>query len=192
MAMETSGIMPVMDMNRGYNYDNMNGGWWWIVVIFALLGFGRNNGEGCVTPVQMQNGFDTNEIINKLNGLENGLCDGFYAMNTGLLNGFAQTKDAIGQVRFDTQVQTGEINKGICGLKYDNAMQTQAIMQNENANTQRILDAFNKSKADEMQNRINQLELQNALCGVVRYPNATTFTAGINPFLNSGCCGYGA
>lgn len=181
MAME-SGIMPVMDVNRGY--DDYNGGnWWWIIVIFALLGFGRN-GEGCVTPTQMQQGFDTNEIISKLNGLENGICDGFYAMNTGLLNGFAQTKDAIGQVRFDTQVQTGEINRGIDSIKYDNAMQTQTI-----------LEAINKNKVEEMQNRINQLELQSALCGVIRYPNATTYTAGFNPYFNSGCgcgCGCGA
>lgn len=179
-----------MDVNRGYD-DYGNGNWWWIIVIFALLGWGRN-GEQCVSPVQMQNGFDTAEIIGKLDRLDNvvtsGLSDGFYAMNTGLLNGFAQTKDAIGQVRFDTQVQTGEINKGICELKYDNAMQTQAIMQNDGANTQKILDAIAKNKFDEMQNRINQLELQSALCGVVRYPNATTYTAGVSPYFNQGCC----
>lgn len=34
---------------------------------------------------------------------------------------------------------------------------------------------------------------KNALCGVVRYPNATTYNAGGNPFFGgNGCCGgYG-
>jgi hypothetical protein len=40
----------------------------------------------------------------------------------------------------------------------------------------------------DMQNQINQLQLQAALCGVVRYPNATTFNAGANPFFGGGCC----
>ena len=39
----------------------------------------------------------------------------------------------------------------------------------------------------EMQNRINQLELQNALAGVVRYPNGYTYSAGSNPFCGCGC-----
>ena len=35
-----------------------------------------------------------------------------------------------------------------------------------------------------MAQRINQLELNSALCGVVRYPNAMTYSAGDSPF----CC----
>lgn len=32
---------------------------------------------------------------------------------------------------------------------------------------------------------------QSALCGVVRYPNSTTFTAGYNPYFNVNACGCG-
>lgn len=39
----------------------------------------------------------------------------------------------------------------------------------------------------EMQNQINQLQLQSAMCGVVRYPNATTYNAGYNPYFNGNC-----
>jgi hypothetical protein len=38
-----------------------------------------------------------------------------------------------------------------------------------------------------MQNQINALQIQNALCGVVKYPMATTYGAGYNPFF--GGCG---
>lgn len=164
--MTENGIMPVMD------YSGNNGNWMWIFILFALMGWGRNGygDQGCVTPTQLQEGFNNNEVINKLNGLENGLCDGFYAMNTGMLNGFAQTKEAVGQVRFDTQLQT------------------QQIMKNDCENTQKILDALNTSRVQDLQNRVNQLELQNAMCGVVRYPNATTYTAGYSPCFNQGGC----
>lgn len=38
-----------------------------------------------------------------------------------------------------------------------------------------------------MQARVNQLEMQNAMCGVVRYPNATTYNAGPGPYCGSQC-----
>jgi len=65
-----------------------------------------------------------------------------------------------------------------------------AIQQNDTANTQKVLDAIAQNKIETLQGRINQLELQNAMCGVVRYPNAWTYNAGASPFCNSGCnCG---
>jgi len=45
---------------------------------------------------------------------------------------------------------------------------------------------FQADKFEAMQNRINQLELQNALAGVVRYPNGWTYNAGNSPFCG-GC-----
>lgn len=65
-------------------------------------------------------------------------------------------------------------------------MQTAAINANTTAQTQRILDAISTNRMDDMQNRINQLELQNALAGVIRYPNGFTYNAGNNPFCG-GC-----
>ena len=58
---------------------------------------------------------------------------------------------------------------------------------------QKVLDALCQGKIDALQAQVNQLQMQNALCGVVRYPNATTYNAGGNPFFGgNGCCGgYG-
>ena len=73
--------------------DGFGGGWMWIIVLFLFMfgGFGGNGwggrGNG-LTQVEMQQGFDTAEITRKLDGLANGLCDGFYAQNTTMLNGF--------------------------------------------------------------------------------------------------------
>lgn len=44
-------------------------------------GQGRN-GKSCATNGDLQRGFDTQSILNKLSGIDNGICDGFYAMNT--------------------------------------------------------------------------------------------------------------
>ena len=50
---------------------------------------------------------------------------------------------------------------------------------------------FKKVEAEAPQGQVNQLQLQSALCGVVRYPNSTTFTAGYNPYFNVNACGCG-
>ena len=66
-------------------------------------------------------------------------------------------------------------------------MQTAAINENTTAQTQKILDAIMGNKMEAMQNRIYQLELQNQLAGVVRYPNGFVYNAGSNPFCGCGC-----
>jgi hypothetical protein len=63
-----------------------------------------------------------------------------------------------------------------------------AINQNTTEQTQRILDALCRNREADMQNQINQLQLQNAVSGVVRYPMSTAFNAGVNPFFNNNCC----
>ena len=66
-------------------------------------------------------------------------------------------------------------------------MQTAAINANTTEQTQKILDAITGNRMAEMQNRINQLELQNQLGNVVRYPNGFVYNAGTNPFCGCGC-----
>ena len=65
------------------------GGAWWIIILFLFMfgmgggGWGwGNRGNDALTRAEMQQGFDTQEITRKLDGLSYGMCDGFYAQNT--------------------------------------------------------------------------------------------------------------
>ena len=81
------------------------------------------------------------------------------------------------------------INANIAQNRYDAAMNTATINANTTAQTQRILDAIMGNKIDDMQQKINSLELQNQLSSVVRYPNNTTYAVP-SPCFSSGCgCG---
>ena len=66
-------------------------------------------------------------------------------------------------------------------------MNTASINANTTAVGQKILDAIMGNRMEDMQNRINQLELKNELQGVVRYPNGYTYNAGQSPFCGCGC-----
>lgn len=88
--------------------------------------------------------------------------------------------------------ETGNaINANIAQNRYEAAMNTAAINANTTEQTQRILDAITGNRMADMQNQINQLELQNAVAGVIRYPMSTSYNAGWNPFCNCGNNGCG-
>lgn len=169
------GVVPVTNVGGNCN----NNGWnedWWVILLFALFGWsgngfgwggGGNNGQ--LTEAAMQRGFDTNTIVNKLDGLANGLCDSTYALNNTiqqgnfglqsiLMQGFAaaqaqasdcccQTQRAIDQVRYDMSTDT-------CAI-------TTALERGFNAVNQNINDQFCQAQMREMQNTIDELRSQN-------------------------------
>lgn len=88
----------VANIDGSNNGNGMFGGEgiWGLIIILALLGwgnggfgngFGGGNGGPYGVSAEIQRGFDNQSVLNKLNGLENGLCDGFYAQNTAILQG---------------------------------------------------------------------------------------------------------
>ena len=78
------------------------------------------------------------------------------------------------------------INANLAQNRFDAAMNTAAINATTTAQTQKILDAIAQNKIEALQGKVNQLELQNAMSNVVRFPNAYTYSAGSGPFCNCG------
>ena len=73
--------------------------WWWIILLFLFIGngnygFGGRGDQGTLRN-EISYGFEMNDLENGIRGVQQGLCDGFYAMNTGMLNGFAEINAAI-------------------------------------------------------------------------------------------------
>lgn len=110
-------------------------------------------------------------------------------------NDSVATKDDLNFSRLENQVRsnaelterkTDAINNGLCSLGYEVANkfgETNALIIAENQKTR---DLIQQNKIETLQGRINQLELSQALCGVVRYPNGMTYNAGPSPFCNCG------
>ena len=156
--------------NNGRNNDGFgsDGNWAWVLIflIFALGGFGRNGygfggGTGSVSDNyvlasdfatlqrQLDSGFD--RIGNRIENVNNGLCDGFYAMNTGMLNGFSGVQQAmcqgfsginqaISNSAFNTERGLWNLSsqfadcccqtqRAIDGVNYNMAMNTNGIQQ---------------------------------------------------------------
>lgn len=182
-----SDIRAVTDGNEGWG----GGGGWWIILLFLfLLGGGRGwgNGNG-VTGTELQQGFDTQEITRKLDGITNGLSDGFYAQNTTMLNGFSGVTAAVNDARFAAQQCCCETNRNIDSVRYDNQKNTCDIINAIHADGEATRTLIYQNKMEALQNEVNSLKLNQAMYGVVRYPNGYTYTAGNSPFCGCGC-GY--
>lgn len=69
--------------------------------------------------------------------------------------------------------------------RYDSAMQNNAILQAIAG----IGSKMDQNEITNLRDKVNGLELQNAMNGVVRYPMSTAYNAGYNPFCNCGNMG---
>lgn len=115
--------------NDGFGGDNA----WWIILLFLCLGgWGNGNGwggsraggGGGSTPrEEIAYGFDMNGLENSTRGIQQGLCDGFYAMNTGMLNGFASVNSALCSLGSD--IQQGFNTTNVALMQGQNALAAQ-------------------------------------------------------------------
>ena len=191
-------IAAVTD-NRDGMFDGACGGGMWIfaLLILLLIGgggfFGNNrgiNGEP-VTEAGLCNAMNFNNLENSVGRLNDNLTNTYIGLQNGMcqmgyetLKNFGTTQNQIAQCCCETQ-------RAIDGVNYNGAINTAAINANTTAQTQKVLDAIQQNKIESLQAQVNQLQIQSAMCGVVRYPNATTYTSGMSPFWNQGCCNNG-
>ena len=194
-----------------------SGGGLWLFAILALMwgggGFGfGNNGfanaigyQNLATQNDVQRGFDNqNQLASQreiLSAVNAGTAQTVASVNQAKYDNINVAKDIqmalsaqIGQVaNMETSIGDKiqncccETLRGIDGVNYNNALNTASINANTTAQTQKILDALAQSKINDLEKQVSALQLQNAVAGVVRYPSASTYTAGTSPFCNCGC-----
>lgn len=194
--MDGTGITPVMDMNRGYGDGfGFGGQGLWLFAILALMWggggfFGNRSGQyasraATVEDLNNSENFSRleNQVMNNGNRIEqkadaaySGICNLGYEM----AQQFSTTREQMATCCCEQRLATANTNAHI-----DQA--TAAINATTTAGIQKILDTLCADKAAAQAARIQQLELQQALQGVVRYPMTFAYSAGASPF-----CGYNA
>lgn len=202
--MEGSGITPVMDMNRGYgDYGFGGGSGIWLFAILALMwggnGFFGNRGYGdlgyrTATAEDVNNGFNFSELQSEnrdiLGAISNGTAQSVAATErvaTALTNDIHDVAMSVADARAHQQECCCNILRSIDGVNYASALNTASINANTTAAVQKVLDAITTDKTERLQARVNQLELNQAVAGVVRYPTSYAYSAGPSPFCNGGC-----
>jgi hypothetical protein len=121
----------------GYGGFGM-GGWEGLIALIVLAGLFGNGGFGGFgggAGAGWQQGFNTQNILSKLDGITNGLCDGFYSVATNslqaqnqlqrdLCTGFAAVNAGISENRFAAQQCCCETQRAIDSVKYGASQNT--------------------------------------------------------------------
>lgn len=202
--MDGTGIVPTMPLgNNGGMFGNEG---IWLFAILALMwgGFGGNRfGNNDIMTARPATAEDVTNASN-FAALERQNNEGVAATrqvgydlqtaikdaNYSTLRELRDIQASVAAGNAQSQQCCCQVLRGIDGINYNGAINTASINATTTAQTQKILDALAQNKIEALQGRINQLELNNAVAGVVRYPNTMTYAYNANPFCGSGCgCG---
>lgn len=182
----------------------------YLAVIFAMFGggfgfggFGGGAGAavatGMATQADMQRGFDqqntmaqTRDILAAVTG---GTAQTIAASTANATNAINAIKDGnaslireFGNVETALTALSGSMQSCCCDVKqavmqnnYDAAMRDAATNANFTAQIASVKEQISQNKIEALQAQINQLQLQNAMSGVLKFPNAWTFAGGNFP-----------
>ena len=191
--MDSTGITPVMNMGNdgGFGLNGLGG-------IFALLillgifnggfgGFGGNNGVNTLNA-DMQRGFDTQNLQAQtrdiLSAVTSGTAQTIAASTQNASNAITAIKDGnaslireFGNVETALTAMGGRMQECCC----EQLRAIDGVNYNTTVQIQKVLDAIAGNRIADMQNQINALQLQNAMSGVMRFPNAWTYNGGVFP-----------
>ena len=197
-------------LNNDGGMGGMNGAFW----IFALLilanggigGWG-NNGNTNAIQADVNRGFDNQNLQAQtrdiLAAVTNGTAQTIAASTQNASNAITAIKDGnaslireFGNVETALTAMGGENQKCCCEIlraidnsNFLNAQNTAAINANMTAQTQKVLDAISQNTIQQLRDQVQALQLNQAMTGVVKYPMASTYSSGGNPFCGcaNGC-----
>lgn len=173
----------------------MGGGWMWIIVLFLFMfGFGGggmwgNRGQ-VLTQMEMQQGFDTQEIVRKLDGINYGLCDGFYAQNTTMLNGFAGVTTAVRDAQFAAQQCCCETNRNIDAVRYEAQKNVCDITTAIHAEGEATRALIQQNEMQALRDKVSELQLAQSQCAQNAYLTGTLRPYPVPAYPVCGPCGW--
>lgn len=226
MALTENGgfsLADVMAMANGNNMNGTGGTWIWVFFLFFLLAWGGNGffggnsaaTEGALTRAELYNGLgqqdvfrNQSEIASELRAFERDAANNWgnvkydnlqnlYALQTQMNNGFCSTNNNLMENRYNTSNGFCNVNRNIDAIRYENAKNTSDIIYANNANTQKILDAFAQQQIQTLRDELsttrnalsNNLQTQNILGALQPVPRPAYMTA--SPYTSTNYCGCG-
>lgn len=215
MGMESGSGLSVADalalQDRGNDgmFGGASGTWIWVFFLFFLLawgggGFGFGNGaatQGALTRSDMCQEFNFNNLQRSVLGIQNGLCDGFYAQNTTMLQGFNGIGNQIQENRFASQQCCCETNRNIDSIKAENYKNTCEIVNAIKTDGDATRAMLTQNTIQELRDKLQDAKFENSQFLQNQYlvnqlqPVARPAYITCSPYVANGCgngCGCGS
>lgn len=170
-------------VTNGNGFGGNNGILMLLLIVFLIGGNGWNRGQGefgqYATAASQQEilfGQQFQNLDNKADRLGDGISNATYALNNTIVNGNSQVAGTV-------VAEGRSIADKLCELK--------TVMHAEGEATRGLIQ---QNKIETLQQQINKLQMDQAMCGVVRYPNQMVYAQAGSPFCNyqgNGCTNCG-
>lgn len=195
----------VMALTRGDDDDhNMwNNPFVYLVWIWAFSAFGGGFGglgnnaatQGALTRAELYDGFTMNNLERQVQGVQNGLCDGFYAMNTSMLQGqnalqsqicqgLNGVNNNIAENLYAAQQCCCETNRNIDAVRAENYRNTCEITNAIHAEGEATRALINSNTMQDLRDRLSakDQELQTANFHLSQQAQNATLISALRPF----------
>lgn len=218
MGMDNFSLSDIKSVIGDDGKEGMGGNWMWIIVLFLFMfmggglggGLGNNAANGALTRAELNEGLMNNNVERKLDGVGDGLCNGFYSQNTTMLQGFNGVQStlcqgfnglqsSIADSRFAAQQCCCETNRNIDAVRFENSRNTCDITNAIHADGEATRALINQNTMQELRDQLQaaQMTLSNTnqtatLINAIRpFPSPAYVTC--SPYTaNAGCgCGCG-
>lgn len=167
-AADVAAVTRSNGLIMGGGYGGFGGEWIGIIALLAILGGGFGGGFGGGNGYQQ--GFNTQNILSKLDGITNGLCDGFYSVATNslqaqnqlqrdLCQGFQAVNASIVENRFSAEKCCCETQRAIDGVVnaiHQEGDKTRGLI------TKNLMDEM-RDKIQDQKFKLSQIEQNNYL-----------------------------
>ena len=142
------------------NRNGGNGQWdnpFMYLVWLAVLGNGGfggfGGGNGALTRADLTMGFNDQDTRAGIRGIQQGLCDGFYAVNTGMLNGFNGVTSAISNCCCET-------NRNIDAVRYEGSRNTCDIVNAIHGEGAATRELIREQATEALREKLNETQRQ--------------------------------
>lgn len=167
----------------------------WIIMLFLLWGrngFGGDN--GALTRADLNDGLNFQQLESAVRGVQSGLCDGFYAMNNGMLQGmnsiqrdlctgFNAVNAGISENRFAAQSCCCETNRNIDAVRSENYKNTCEIVNAIRSDGEATRALINANTMQELRDKLGDVKNENT-----QYRQSTYILGQLGRFVTNPPC----
>ena len=197
----SDGMSPA-DMAAMMGNEGLGGnGAWWIILFFIFAmgngGFGWGGDRQYATSDDVQRGFDNQNSMANQREILSAVNQNFHDTTSFVGDRYNELQRDVAALAVGQQQALAQQQQCCCDTKmlvsetaaqqrYDSAMQNNAVLQaiqDQGAQTRAMLQ---QDKIESLQQQVSQLQLAQAMQGVVRYPDSFAYNAGSNPFCGCG------
>lgn len=180
------------DLRSAVGGDGLGGNSAWVLILLFFFAFGGNGfGFGRNNDVATATGMSFDSLSKQVNQIGDGISSLGYSQLQQMDNNTASINGNIVNEGRAIQTQLAECccsnKEQIAQVRYDMANFNNATLSAIHSEGEATRNLIQQNQMEALKGRINQLELSQAVSGVVRYPSATTYTSGANPFCGCSC-----